>query len=196
MKRIFLLAISGLFLLPLSAQNTMTPELLWKLGRVTGLGIGSDANVYYSVSTPDWEENKSSSKLYKVPIQGGPAIEVKTNPLQDKNVSPDKKYMLSHKEVKVSKVSGTDFYPELTKSNAQIYNDLMIRHWDTWEDGAFDHVIVSIMDNGVVSKTIDVMRDEPDNCPLKPFGGDEDYIWGPDYKTVLYVTKKKTEIRS
>jgi hypothetical protein len=34
------------------------------------------------------------------------------------------------------------------------------------------------------------MEGEPFDCPQKPFGGDEDYIWSPDSKKVLYVTKK------
>ena len=28
------------------------------------------------------------------------------------------------------------------------------------------------------------------DCPTKPFGGDEDMIWSPDSKKILYVTKK------
>src|SRR5882672_7214414 len=50
------------------AQNKMTPELLWKLGRVTALGISKDGKyVVYSVSTPDWQANKSSRKSYIIP---------------------------------------------------------------------------------------------------------------------------------
>jgi hypothetical protein len=34
------------------AQNNMTPELLWKLGRVNSLGISRDGkNVLYNVTT-------------------------------------------------------------------------------------------------------------------------------------------------
>ena len=35
------------------------------------------------------------------------------------------------------------------------------------------------------------MPTEPYDCPQKPSGGDEDFIWSPDGKTVIYVTKKK-----
>ena len=37
----------------------------------------------------------------------------------------------------------------------------------------------------------DIMPDEPYDCPQKPFGGDEDYVWRPDGKAIIYVTKKK-----
>src|SRR5258705_9578909 len=86
------------------AQNKMTPELLWKLGRVSGLGISKDGKyIVYSVSTPDWEANKSKRKSYMMPVDGGTPVEI-TNPdslLNNKNLSPDGKYLLGNKEVKV-----------------------------------------------------------------------------------------------
>ena len=36
------------------------------------------------------------------------------------------------------------------------------------------------------------MKGENFDAPTKPFGGDEDYIWSPDSKNILYVTKKKS----
>ncbi len=176
----------------LQAQTTMTPELLWQLGRVSGLGITADGkSVIYSVNTPNVEANKGSSKMYQIPIDGGKAVEITKNPIRDKNISPDGKYMLSNKEVNIVKTKGTDFYPELTKSNAYVFNDIPIRHWDTWEEGAYDHVFLSKMVNGEPKDEIDLMPGEPYDCPQKPFGGDEDYIWSPDSKGVVYCTKKK-----
>lgn len=189
-KRIFFL----LFLVPLfsTAQNKMTPELLWKLGRVSALGISKDGRyIVYSVSTPNAETNKSSRKFYTLPVTGGNPTEVSStdNLLNDKNISPDGKYMLSNKEVKIKKISGSDYYPALSKSNVYIFNDLNNRHWDTWEDGSFDHVFVTPVGKPDAAK--DIMPDEPYDAPTKPFGGDEDYIWRPDGKAVVYVSKKK-----
>jgi hypothetical protein len=54
-----------------SKINVMTPETLWNLGRVSVLGISTDAkNIVYSVSTL-WKKNKSTSKYYTIPINGG-----------------------------------------------------------------------------------------------------------------------------
>jgi hypothetical protein len=54
------------------AQNMMTPETLWSLGRVSGKGISKDGKyVIFAVSTPDIAENKSNSKTYIIPITGG-----------------------------------------------------------------------------------------------------------------------------
>jgi dipeptidyl aminopeptidase/acylaminoacyl peptidase len=174
------------------AQNPMTPELLWKLGRVTGLGISKDGKyVVYSVATPDAVENKTNRKAYVIPIEGGHPVEISKpdSLLRDKNISPDGKYIISNKEVKLKKIMGNDYYPELSKSNVYILDNLMYRHWDTWEDGKFDHVFVTTV--GKPEEEKDLMPGEPYDCPQKPFGGDEDYIWRPDGKAVIYVTKKK-----
>src|ERR1700754_621431 len=97
-----------------SAQNLLTPELLWKLGRVSAKGISKDGKyVVFSIGTPDIAENKINSKTYKVPIAGG-AAELVTNEnelLTDTKISPDGKYKISSEEVKVKKVSGSDYYP-------------------------------------------------------------------------------------
>ena len=189
-RLILLLFVSASF--SIQAQKKMTPELLWSLGRVSGLGVTEDGeNVIYSVSTPDWEENKSSRKTYQIPVNSGTAKEISKNPIADKNISPDGKYMLSHKEVKITKTFGSDLYPELKKSNAYVFEDIPVRHWDTWEDGAYDHVFVSKLVNGEPADEVDLMAGEPFDSPQKPFGGDEDYVWNPDGKSVIYVTKKK-----
>src|SRR5215475_4845941 len=98
---VLILVIAPLFV---GAQDHMTPELLWKLGRVAGLGISKDGKyVVYSVATPDADANKSSRKSYRVPLGGGAPVEI-SNPdslLFNRNVSPDGKYLVSSKEVKV-----------------------------------------------------------------------------------------------
>ena len=79
------------------AQNTMSPELLLKLGRVTTLGLSKDGkNIVYKVAIPSAEENKSNSKLYTLPINGGNPTEVASTKelLNDKNISPDGKYLV------------------------------------------------------------------------------------------------------
>ncbi|MEY4011317.1 MAG: hypothetical protein RIT22_441 [Bacteroidota bacterium] len=189
MKKIILLTLIGLNAM---AQNVMTPELLWKLGRISPLGISKDGkNIVYKVSTPSVTENKSNSKIYTLPISGGTPTEIKDTKsvLADKNVSPDGKYIVYNEEVKIDNVHGKDFYPELQKSDVQIYNGLDYRHWDTWNEGKFNHVFYKENKDGAVG--IDILKGENFDSPQKPFGGDEDYIWSPDSKSILYVCKKK-----
>lgn len=173
-------------------KQTMTPELLWKVQRVSGTGISKDGkNVIYRVSTPSVEENKFSSKTYTIPVTGGQSSEINiaNAALVDKNISPDGHFKVTHQSVKVEPVHGYDFHPDLKKSTAQIYTALDYRHWDTWNYGDFDHVIYGPVDAPDSTYT-DIMKGETYHCPQKPFGGDEDYIWSSDSKSIIYVSKK------
>jgi len=194
MKKVMFFCSCLIIALISTAQNRLTPESLWQLGRVSALGISNDKKfVVYSVAIPDLQSNKSARKKYKIPITGGNAVEITetSNLLANDRISADGKYLISSEEIKINNVSGTDFYTDLPKSNALIYTSLNYRHWDTWEDGKFAHVFVSPINNGKTGEAKDIMVGEAYDCPQKPFGGDEDFIWSPDSKKVLYVAKKK-----
>ncbi len=150
-------------------------------------------NIVYKVATPSVEENKSNSKFYTIPINGGTAVEIADtkNLVKDKNLSRTCEYLLSHKEVKVEKILWKDIYPELKKADAQVYNGLDYRHWDTWRDGTFNHVFYAEANGNNKANPVDIMKGENYDAPQKPFGGDEDYIWSPDGKSIIYVSKKK-----
>ncbi len=183
-----LLTITGL------AQNVLTPELLWSLNRVSAVGLSSDdSKVVFAVTQYNTNNNSKSTSYFTIPVEGGEAIPVENHQdiVRNRNLSPDGKFLLSTREVKVKKVAGVDFYPELEKSEVYIYDQLNYRHWDKWEDGAYNHVFVSPVVNGEPTAGIDIMEGEPYDCPQQPFGGEEDYIWNRDGTKVLYVTKKK-----
>ncbi len=58
--------------LELPAQNTMSPELLWQLGRVGAQTISPDGNyVIYAVRNYDIASGASESNLYRQRLQGG-----------------------------------------------------------------------------------------------------------------------------
>ncbi len=172
-------------------QKTLTPQMLIELNRVSGIGITDDGtSVVYRVSKVDVASNSRTSKLYILPIEGGEAKEINNYSdfiVRDPKVSPDGKYKLVVDDVKLKSVFGKDFYPEMTESNVQIYDELNYRHWDVWEDGAYSHVFIEDTETG---EQIDLMEGERFDCPQKPFGGSEDYIWNTSGTEVLYVTKK------
>jgi dipeptidyl aminopeptidase/acylaminoacyl peptidase len=191
MKRAFLSVTGILLFTALSAQNNMTPELLWQLGRVSALGVTKDGkSVVYSVRKYVMATNGSTSKQYIIPVTGGEPVEILNGAslVRDRHISPTGEYHIATQEVKLMKVYGSDHYPELQKSNAMVYDALMYRHWDTWEDGKFSHLFLY---KGLEANGKDIMEGELYNCPQTPFGGEEDYTWSPDGKMVVYVVKKK-----
>ncbi|MBT8318185.1 MAG: S9 family peptidase [Lutibacter sp.] len=180
----------------LFAQDVMTPEILVQLNKVSGKGITKDGkHLIYSVSSFNLETNSKSSSTYQIPISGGEPqlINEYKELLVDRNISPNGKYKISTADVKLQKVNGQDFYSDVPKSNVKIYDALNYRHWDTWEDGAYSHVFYQIISDND-TEPIDIMLNEPYDCPQKPFGGSEDYLWSPDSKNILYVTKKSSGV--
>lgn len=187
-KYIFL--IFSLVSMSSNAQEVLTPEKLWQLGRVNPIGITKDGkNLIFKVGVPNIQENKIVSTTYSIPVSGGKAVQIVTAEglVADKNISKDGTKKLLDKAVKVEKVLGTDLYPELTKTSAQVYTELDYRHWDTYNDGTHNHVFYKDIATG---KEIDIMPNEPFDAPQKPHGGDEDYIWSPDGSKIIYVCKK------
>ena len=191
------LVISGslfLFTASLIAQQNLSPEMLIQMGKLNASGLTKDGkSVVYSVRTYNIADNKKTTKVYIQPVAGGAAVEdAKANDLIANNrISPDGKMSISAMDVPVVKIFGKDVYSDLPKSDVMIYDDLNYRHWDSWEDGAFSHVFINNVNGTKASDSIDIMLNEPHDCPQKPSGGDEDFIWSPDGKQVIYVTKKK-----
>lgn len=111
--------------------------------------------------------------------------------LNNVRISPDGKSILFSQEVAIVSMKGSDRHPDLPKSNAYVYDDLNYRHWDTWEDGKFQHIFYAPYSKGQIGKPVDIMLGEPYDAPQMPFGGPEDAIWSPDGKQIVYVSKKK-----
>lgn len=79
MKKYFYLLLSGMTILNASAQTkqTMTPELLWKLGRLGDVKLTADGkHLVYGVTHYNMTEAKSEAKLYNIPVGGGQATEL------------------------------------------------------------------------------------------------------------------------
>lgn len=189
MKKIYLLPVFLFFLVPVTAQ-VMTPEKLWSLERVSPVGLTNDGKkVIFTTRTYDLEENSGSSKTFVIPVEGGEPVAISNidSIYRDDKISPNGKWKILSKEVKVEPVTGQDFYPNLEKSDVYIYDDLNYRHWDTWEDGFYSHLILKDLSSG---EEVDIMEGEPHDTPQKPFGDSEDYIWNNDGTKIYYVSKK------
>ncbi|MGQ1788120.1 MULTISPECIES: S9 family peptidase [unclassified Saccharicrinis] len=129
-----------------------------------------------------WEMNPDASdKIQVTDINGGITGYV---------YSPDMKHLAFTAQVKMDE-DIHDLYPDLPHADARIENDLMYRHWDSWEDGSYSHVFVAnIADGKVTDNYIDIMKDERFDSPLNPFGGIEQINWTMDSKKIAYSCKK------
>jgi dipeptidyl aminopeptidase/acylaminoacyl peptidase len=173
--------------------QTMTAEKLWQLNRISGVGLSTDGKaVIYSSRTYDIDRNSSSAKTYQIPLKGGVASEINdlASIYNDPKIDPSGRFKIMTESVKVKPVTGKDHYPKLDKSDVYIYENLNYRHWDSWEDGSYNHIFLKDLLSDS-AKAIDLMESEPYHCPLMPFGGSEDYVWNTEGTQVVYVTLKQ-----
>src|SRR6056297_1327616 len=80
-----------------SAQQALTPEKLWELGRVSAIGLTEDKEeLVYRVSKPSISENEISTEYYKVALTGGhpEKIDNAEGLVPNKKISPDGKFEL------------------------------------------------------------------------------------------------------
>ena len=103
-----LLFICLIFLVQIiQAQSKMSPELLWKLGRINPVGISEDEKIVYCKFTKyEVLESKKKSTLYALNLTDGKVTEVEKALIKYKNISPDGISLLYSADVKIKKING------------------------------------------------------------------------------------------
>lgn len=152
-------------------------------GGETVLTIDENGNVLYMFKGQIWQKNLNGSDSKQLTdYEGG---------LENVKIAPDGKSILFSKAVLLKPYHSVDKYADLGKSNVYIYDNLDYRHWDTWNDGRFNHPFIASYTDGKIGEPKDIMEGEPFYSPQMPFGGSEDFIWTADSRSVIYVAKKR-----
>lgn len=102
--------------------------------------------------------------------------------------SPDGSRVFFTAEVPVQK-PGQELFAGLDKTSGRLMTDLFYRHWDSWVD-TWSHIFVADYSDGKLLNTLDIMKDEQWDAPLKPFGGTEQVAWSPDGSKLVYACRK------
>lgn len=219
------------------AQQVLTPETMWQLGRVGNMMVSPDGKqVIYTVTRYDIATNKGNSDIFSVPAGGGKVVQLTTtpesefglqwrhdskmigylradadgdpqiweilpdgtNPKQITRVqggvagflySPKMDNVLYIRRIQVEKTTKKK-HPDLPLAEARIIDDLMYRHWDSWNDYSYNHIFVASYSTNKVSRGKDIMKDEPFDAPMMPHGGMEQIAWSPDGSKIAYTCKK------
>jgi len=75
---------------------------------------------------------------------------------------------------------------EKRPASGRLYESLPFRHWDTWSDGRRSHLFVLPAAGGT---PVDIMKGMQAHAPTKPFGGDEEFTFTPDGKSIVFTAK-------
>lgn len=82
---------------------------------------------------------------------------------------------------------------DLPLATGRQVTDLNYRHWDHYVESIPHPFVANVTEQGV-DEGVDMLKDEPYECPMAPFGGVEQLNWSPDSKFVAYTCRKKTGV--
>ncbi len=148
----------------------------------------ADGRQIYFVST-----RSGSSQIWRVRVDGGEAQPVTELPLELDYLalSPEGTHL----------AFAMDVFPdcdtpdctkkrlderEKSKGSGIIFDQLFLRHWDTWMDGRRSHVFVMPTEG---KDAVDIMKGMKADCPSKPFGGAEEIAFTPDGRGVVFTAR-------
>jgi dipeptidyl aminopeptidase/acylaminoacyl peptidase len=211
------------------AGGVMTPELMWKFGRLGSIALSPDGStVLYTVTERDLATEASRTNIFSVPVTGGEPIQITTSGGSSPQWINDGKSVvfvdndgdlavMDPKGAVIQKVEGLSNFEAFSispagnkvyftrrikldqtanekynfpKAKVRIIDDLMYRHWNTWSDYSYSHIIVADFDGKKVSGEKDIMEGQKFESPTSPYFDEGEISWSPDGKYIAYTTKR------
>lgn len=221
------------------SAGVLTPEVMWKMGRIAGSAVSPDGNtVVYAVTYYNMEQDKGYTSLWTIPAAGGQAVRLtddggsdgspawsadgsriyfvsdrsgssqlwamnpdgtgmkRLSDVQDGiegfGVAPSGDKVFYVKRTQVKDVNAKDVYPDLDKSKARVYDDLMARHWLYWDEGSYLHIYVADFDGEHLTGDRDIMEGEAWDAPMAPYFDVAEIAWNHAGTQLAYTCKKMT----
>ena len=223
------------------AEARFTPEVMWKMGRISSFSLSPDGQsllccvtrysvdenrgvttiTLYDTNTIDHREltdtssnnvaakwssdgktiwfmsNRSGSmQLWSMQPDGSNPTQITDveGGIEAYGVAPDQSHLYYIKSVHVKDIRSADLHKDMAKSKARIYDDLMARHWDYWDEGDYRHIFVAPITKG---KTITAGEDITGadaawDTPLAPYFDDSEIAWSNDSRYIAYTCKPLT----
>ncbi len=80
--------------------------------------------------------------------------------------------------------------PADAKASGRVYDQLFVRHWDTWSDGRRSQLLVATLgDDGKLGTPRLLSGSIDGDVPSKPFGDASEYAFSPDGKTLYFAVR-------
>ena len=105
-------------------------------------------------------------------------------------IAQDGKNVWYAQTVHVAPRKSKDVYAYLPESKALIYDDLMARHWDYWDQGDYSHIFVTELKGNTIAAGKDIMAGEAWDAPMAPYFDNAEISWSNSGKLLAYTCKK------
>jgi dipeptidyl aminopeptidase/acylaminoacyl peptidase len=183
---------TDLWLLELGDPRAMSRRLTQHPAADSSPRWAADSRTLYFLST-----RSGASQVWRISLDGGEAQQVTNYPLDvgSFKVSP-----------RGDRIAVTlDALPECAdlkcsadrlaqrgkaKASGRVYDELFVRHWDTWKDGTRSSLYTAPLGADLTAGTpVNVSGSIRANVPSKPFGGDEEYAFSPDGSRLVFSAR-------
>jgi dipeptidyl aminopeptidase/acylaminoacyl peptidase len=183
---------TDLWMLELGARDPIVRRLTQNPAADSSPRWSPDSRSLYFLSS-----RSGSSQVWRIPLEGGEAQQVTDYPLDvgTLKVSPRGDRLALSMEVfpdcvdlkcSVDRVATK----KQSKASGLVYDQLFVRHWDTWESGALATLFTAALGaDGKAGVPVNVSGKVRGHLPSKPFGGDEEYEFSRDGARLVFSVR-------
>ncbi|MDX5514858.1 S9 family peptidase [Stenotrophomonas sp. RG-453] len=185
-------ASTGLYIRNLRTRDLAPPKPLTPAGwNVNSAALSADGQTVYFLSA-----KSGSQQLYAQPATGGTPRQLTDFPVDvdSFHVSPQGDRVAFSSGV--FQDCGSDLActskkldaHKARKNTGEVSDNLFVRHWDTWADGRRNTLFVAPLPAAkaaAVKGASAISATLAGDAPSKPFGGNDDFTWSPDGKSVV-----------
>ena len=185
---------------------------LWKLdlktkdARPQKLVAEVDVNETSPAFAPDgslWfqADKGGTDNVWRVPITGGAPVQVTTvsGGMSGFKLAPtgDKLLIWADRKPGAPSLQPAAEKKDANAGSGRTYDQLFVRHWDTWANGERSQLFVLPVAGGVASgQGVAIGGALVGDTPSKPYGGGEELAWSADGKTVYFALREAGRIEA
>jgi len=182
---------TDLWLIDLTAKDAAPRRLTQNPANDSSPRWSADSKFIYFLST-----RSGSSQVWRLQLGGGEATQVTDYPrdVGTLAVAPAggriavSMEVLANCDPKCTKDKMDA--KEKSKTSGRTYDQLFMRHWDTWSDGTRSHLFSAPLGaDGKAGTPVDLTKSLDADVPSKPFGGDEEWSFSADGARVLFTAR-------
>jgi dipeptidyl aminopeptidase/acylaminoacyl peptidase len=183
---------NDLWLLDLSTPAATPRRLTQNPANDSSPRWSPDGKSLYFIST-----RSGTAQVWRLPLAGGEATAVTDYPREigsfalspaGDRIAVSMEVFVDCADLKCSKDRADAKGKQ--KAKGRVYDNLFIRHWDTWRDDTRSHLFVATLRaDGTAGPPVDVSKGLDADVPSKPFGGDEEFAFDPTGKSIVFSAR-------